>query len=94
MLGDSVTAISVVTPGSGYTSVPAVNIVGGGATTNATAVATVDQTPGSPTYGTVTPNYRNEWWQRLHVGPQRYYRRFTSWAKRHCNGAGGTLPGP
>ena len=52
-MGDAVTAISIVSGGSGYTSAPAVTIAGGGGN-SATADATVDLTPGSPTYGQVT----------------------------------------
>ncbi len=47
-----VSAITVTSGGSGYTSTPVVTITGDG--TGATASATVDLTPGSPTLGQVT----------------------------------------
>jgi hypothetical protein len=48
-----IASITVTKGGSGYTSAPTVNIVGGGGT-GASATAVVDLTPGSPTYGQVT----------------------------------------
>ena len=53
-LGGAVSHIVVTNAGSGYTTAPIVTITGGGATTNATAVASIDTDPTSPTYGQVT----------------------------------------
>jgi FtsP/CotA-like multicopper oxidase with cupredoxin domain len=45
-------SITLISVGSGYTSAPTVTTIGDG--TGATATATVDLTPGSPTFGQVT----------------------------------------
>ena len=51
--GNGITSIALGTAGSGYVAPPVVTISGGGGT-GATAVATVDTTVGSATYGQIT----------------------------------------
>ncbi|HEX4066537.1 MAG TPA: choice-of-anchor D domain-containing protein [Acidobacteriaceae bacterium] len=48
-----IATIAVTNGGSGYTTAPTVNIVGGGGT-GASATSVIDTTAGSPTYGQVT----------------------------------------
>ena len=49
-LGGSVSHVYVDAAGSGYLTAPTVNITGGGASINATATASIDTDPTSPTY--------------------------------------------
>jgi hypothetical protein len=53
-LGGSISHVYVASGGSGYTTAPTVTISGGGAISDpAKAVASIDTTPGSPTFGQV-----------------------------------------
>ncbi|TAK33725.1 MAG: hypothetical protein EPO21_12010 [Chloroflexota bacterium] len=52
--GGAVTGVTVTNAGSGYSANPAVSFSGGGATSQAIGVATVDRVVGSPTFGQIT----------------------------------------
>ena len=52
--GGVVTAITITNPGTGYSANPVVTFSGGGATSQAVAIATVDTVPTSPTFGQIT----------------------------------------
>ncbi|MEW6418140.1 MAG: hypothetical protein AB1480_08470 [Nitrospirota bacterium] len=54
LVSGTVASVVVDTPGSGYSANPVVTFSGGGATSQALAIATVDLVPTSPTFGQIT----------------------------------------